>query len=103
MEESLDSERLRCLADIEGCGSMVSFVGVTRGLEAGFKVERLEFDSWERELPRVLEDIANQSISNFGVKSVVIAHRTGSVGPGEQIVCIHVASVHREEGFSACS
>ena len=103
VDKSLDSEHLRALADIEGCGSVVSFVGETRGKEEGSKVERLEFDSWEEELPRVLEDIANQSISNFGVKSVVIAHRTGSVEPGEQIVCIHVASAHREEGFSACS
>ncbi len=103
LEKSLDSERLRELADTAGCGSVVSFTGVTRGMEEGSKVERLEFDSWEAELPRVLEDIANQSISNFGVKSVVIAHRTGSVEPGEQIVCIHVASAHREEGFLACS
>tara|TARA_Y100001960_G_C14744705_1_gene864989 strand:+ start:1187 stop:1606 length:420 start_codon:yes stop_codon:yes gene_type:complete len=103
VDKSLDSEHLRDMVDTEGCGSVVSFVGVTRGQEEGSRVERLEFDSWEEELPGVLEDIANQSISNFGVKSVVIAHRTGSVEPGEKIVCIHVASAHREEGFSACS
>ena len=46
---------------------------------------------------------SNDAISSFGIFSVVIAHRTGSVCPGENIVCIHVGSAHREEGFSACS
>jgi len=91
------------MVDIEGCGSVVSFVGITRKEEEGSMVEKLEFDAWEGELQRVLEEIANQSISKFGVKSVVIAHRKGSVEPGEQIVCIHVGSAHRKEGFSACS
>ena len=66
-------------------------------------MKSLEFDAWEDKLPDVLRSIANQSISDFGVKSVVLAHRIGSVEPGENIVCIHVGSAHRAEGFSACS
>ena len=72
-------------------------------MEAGFSVKRLEFDAWEGRLKDVLRRIANESISEFGVKSVVMAHRIGSVEPGENIVCIHVGSAHREAGFSACS
>jgi len=101
--EPLDTSQLRGLVDTQGCGSIVSFVGVTRGMEEGFSVKSLEFDAWEDKLPDVLRSIANQSISDFGVKSVVLAHRIGSVEPGENIVCIHVGSAHRAEGFSACS
>ena len=101
--EPLDTSQLRGLVDTQGCGSIVSFVGVTRQMEGGFSVKRLEFDAWEDKLPDVLRSIANQSISDFGVKSVVLAHRIGSVEPGENIVCIHVGSAHRAEGFSACS
>jgi len=99
----LDVAKLRGLVDTQGCGSIVSFVGVTRGMEEGFSVKSLEFDAWGDRLPDVLRSIANQSITEFGVKSVVIAHRIGSVEPSEDIVCIHVGSAHREEGFSACS
>jgi molybdopterin synthase catalytic subunit len=99
----LDIAKLRGLIDIRGCGSIVSFVGVTRDIEDGFSVKSLEFDAWEGKLPDVLNRIAHESISEFGVTSVVIAHRIGSVEPGEDIVCIHVGSAHREEGFSACS
>ena len=101
--ERLDPEALREMLDSEGCGSVVSFVGLTRGEEGGTKVERLEFDAWEEKLPGVLNELAERAIELFGVLSVVMAHRTGSVGPGEPIVCIHVASPHRAEGFEACS
>ncbi|GIS50355.1 MAG: hypothetical protein Ct9H90mP24_6470 [Methanobacteriota archaeon] len=55
------------------------------------------------ELPKVLRRIAEEAISTFGVRSIVISHRTGFVEPGQEIVCIHVGSAHREEGFTACS
>jgi molybdopterin synthase catalytic subunit len=76
---------------------------VTRGEEDGVAVERLEFDGWEEQLPIVLRRLGEEAIEKFGVHSVVISHRTGSVGPGEPIVAIHVASPHRAEGFEACS
>jgi molybdopterin synthase catalytic subunit len=101
--KSLNIAKLRGLIDSQGCGSIVSFVGVTRGEEDGFVVKGLEFDAWGEELPNVLRRLGNEALSEFGVRSVVIAHRIGSVGPDENIVCIHVGSAHREEGFSACA
>ncbi len=101
--KSLDISRLRSIIDSEGCGSVVSFVGLTRDNEDGVPVKGLEFDAWEDELPKVLRSIAEEAISKFGVSSIVISHRTGFVEPGQEIVCIHVGSAHREEGFTACS
>ena len=99
----LDPDYLRRQLEVEGCGSVVSFVGLTRGVDDGITVERLEFDAWEEKLPEVLNNLAELAVDQFGVYSVVIAHRTGSVGPSEPIVCIHVGSAHRSEGFEACS
>ncbi len=101
--ERLDPESLRHELEVEGSGSVVSFVGLTRGEDDGITVERLEFDAWEERLPDVLNELALQALDQFGVSSVVLAHRTGSVGPSEPIVCIHIASTHRAEGFEACS
>jgi molybdopterin synthase catalytic subunit len=89
--------------NIEGCGSVVSFVGLTRGDDNGIKVKRLEFDAWENKLNHILSDIAKTSIDKFSVKSVLVAHRIGIVEPSEPIVCIHVGSKHRAAGFEACS
>ena len=101
--EQLDPDDLREMLDSDGCGSVVSFVGLTRGEDDGVTVERLEFDAWDERLTIVLAELAEQALGQFGVSSVVLAHRTGSVGPGEPIVCIHVGSPHRAEGFEACS
>ena len=101
--EQLDSDALRSELDIEGCGSIVSFLGLTRGVDEGVEVHRLEFDAWAEKLPEVLRGLASQAIEKFGVHSVAMSHRTGIVLPGEDIVCIHVASIHRREGFEACS
>ena len=100
---SIHPDNLRELLAEDGCGSVVSFVGLTRGSDGENEVHSLEFDAWGEKLPSVLESIADQAISDFGVSSVVIAHRTGVVLPGETIVCIHVGSKHRKEGFEACS
>lgn len=102
-KEILDPNYLRSLIDIEGCGSVVSFVGLTRADDNGIEVKRLEFDSWEEKLTIILSDIAKNSIHKFGVKSVLVAHRIGVVEPTEPIVCIHVSSRHRDVGFQACS
>ena len=81
----------------------ISFVGLTRGVDQGVEVQRLEFDAWEEQLPSVLQSLCFDALDRFSVKSIVMAHRTGSVEPQEPIVCIHVGSVHRAEGFEACS
>ena len=101
--DTLDPESLRNMLEIDGCGSVVSFVGLTRGIDQGVEVERLEFDAWEEQLPSVLQSLCFDALEHFAVKSIVVAHRTGSVAPEEPIVCIHVGSIHRLEGFEACS
>ena len=87
----------------EGCGAVVSFVGITRENEGAETVLRLEFDAWKDRLTPVLSRLGNEAIAEFGVRYVALSHRTGSVGPQEPIVAIHVASPHRKEAFEACS
>ena len=98
----LDPDALRSHLNTEGCGAVVSFVGITRGTEGDADVIRLEFDAWQDRLQPVLHDLAQQAIDTFGVGAVAMAHRTGHVGPQEPIVAIHVASPHRKEAFVAC-
>ena len=101
--KKLMPENLRSLLNIDECGSVVSFVGLTRGTDDGVSVKRLEFDAWEEKLSDVLREISELSIEKFKIHSVVIAHRVGIVHPSEPIVCIHVGSKHRDAGFEACS
>ena len=101
--DELDVDDLRTHLQTSGCGAIVSFTGITRGEDDGEEVLRLEFDAWQDKLSETLHSLAEQAIDRFGLKSVAMAHRTGSVGPGENIVAIHVASPHRKEAFEGCS
>ena len=101
--ENLDPNQLLKKLMFSNSGAIVSFTGLTRGDEDGIKVYSLDFDAWEEQLPNVLRDLGNKSLVQFGVESVAIAHRVGTVGPQEPIVAIHVASRHRKEAFQACS
>ena len=98
----LEPNNLLRRMNTEGCGAVVSFVGLTRETEGDADVLRLEFDAWQDKLTPVLSRLAEEAIEHFGVRSVAMAHRTGSVGPGEPIVAIHVGSPHRKEAFQAC-
>jgi len=98
----LDSEALLARLPTNGCGAVVSFLGLTRETEGDAEVLRLEFDAWQDKLNPVLRRLANEAIEMFGVRAVAMAHRTGAVGPQEPIVAIHVASPHRKEAFRAC-
>jgi len=102
-KEKLDPENLRKHVEINGCGSVISFVGYTRPYYQKKSVKRLEFESWDSKLIDILKELANQAIEQFEVISVCMVHRTGIVKPQEPIVCIHVGSAHRKEGFLACS
>ena len=100
--DALDENALKTKLPLDGCGAVVSFLGITRGMEGDAEVLRLEFDAWQEKLGPVLKNLANQACDTFGMLSVAMAHRTGRVEPQESIVSIHVASPHRKEAFQAC-
>jgi molybdopterin synthase catalytic subunit len=56
--KKLDPQALSSLLNVENCGSVVSFVGLTRGKDNDVLVKRLEFDSWEEKLSLVLQEIS---------------------------------------------
>ncbi len=102
-ESELDSELLKEKLIFNGCGAIVSFVGITRDLEDGEVVKNLEFDAWIEQLAPTLRGIAERNKEQFQVNGIAIAHRIGVVEPQENIVAIHVCSAHRKEAFLACS
>ena len=103
VETELDADALQRFLTTEGCGAVVSFLGIVRDIDEGEQVIRLEFDAWKERLEPVLRQLAEESIHIHGVSSIVLGHRIGAVGPQLPIVSIHVASPHRKEAFESCS
>jgi molybdopterin synthase catalytic subunit len=83
-------------------GAVALFLGVVRDHNEGRQVRRLEYHAYAEMALRVMRDIAADSHSRFGVSSIAIVHRKGSLEVGEVAVLVAVATPHRGEAFEAC-
>jgi molybdopterin synthase catalytic subunit len=99
--ERFQPERELASLSAEGAGAVVSFTGLARPMTRdGAKVERLYLDHHPRLTLRSLREIA-ASAERFGVAAVRIVHRCGEIAPGEPIVFVAAAALHRRAAFDA--
>lgn len=97
-----DRELADFTAGLAGEGAVVSFIGIARPRTAdGEEVERLVLDHHPRLTLASLDAIAAAARELFGITSLRIVHRHGAVAPGEPIVFVAAASVHRRAAFDA--
>jgi molybdopterin converting factor subunit 1 len=96
-------------------GGIVAFVGRTRispgtpapGQEveaarhAGRRVDSLAYEAHETMALRVLEAIAEEIGTRFGVERLAIVHRLGDVPLGEASIAVVAVASHRDAAFAA--
>jgi molybdopterin synthase catalytic subunit len=88
----------------QGCtniGAMVTFTGLCR--DEGGALATLEIEHYpgmaEAEINRAALEVA----SRWPLEAVLAVHRYGLIRPGEPIVLVITASLHRGEAFAAAS
>ncbi len=102
-------ERLSPVGDVveelrrasENVGAVLVFLGVVRGTSSGKRVLRLEYEAHGELAPKVLLELLEEAKAKHGIIDGVIEHKIGAAGVGEPVMCIAVASEHRQEGFRA--
>jgi MoaE-MoaD fusion protein len=99
---SLDREIDRLKQASPSIGAIVTFLGTTRDVSKNKQVAKLEFEHYPGMAEKILREIRDRAIREFGVIEVSIIHRIGTLPIGENIVMIAVAAVHRDEAFKAC-
>jgi molybdopterin synthase catalytic subunit len=82
----------------EDAGAIVTFLGSVRN----DGIDRMELEAFREVLQPELERIRDEAMSMYGLKSVQIIHRIGSLYVGENIVAIVCSSGHRDEAFQGC-
>ena len=87
--------------DIGGAGAVIDFWGVVRPLEEGREIEGIDYEAHREMAEHQLKRIAERAAERFGLKRVIIHHRTGFIALGEPSLFLQVASPHRSEGFKA--
>ena len=82
-------------------GAIVSFTGLCR--DEGGTLAALELEHYPGMAQAEIRRIAEQAIARWPLCGVSIIHRYGLIKPGENIVLVVTASLHRQVAFEAAS
>ena len=80
-----------------GAGAIVSFLGQVRG----DGIEALTLEHHPKVTIQVIEQIYDDAWARFAITDCLIVHRVGRLVPGEPIVLVAAASLHRRAAFEA--
>lgn len=83
-------------------GGLVTFTGVVRNHSRGKTVTRLDYEAYGEMAQKQLARIAEEATRTWPGTRVAVAHRVGSLVPGDLAVVIAVSAPHRKEAFRAC-
>ncbi|RKH07248.1 molybdenum cofactor biosynthesis protein [Corallococcus carmarthensis] len=86
----------------EGAGGLVTFSGAVRNQTKGRRVLRLEYEAYAPMAEAKLAEIGDEVARTWPGTRLAIAHRVGTLLPGELAVVIAAASAHRKEAFLGC-
>ncbi len=81
-----------------GLGGVCTFVGEVR---QDHGVEALELSHYERLTLPGMHDLADSAFDRFTLMGLLMVHRVGVMRPGEPIVCVSAAALHRRDAIDA--
>jgi molybdopterin synthase catalytic subunit len=93
-------EAIEAVAD-PAAGAIDVFLGVVRNTNKGRDVAYLEYDAYPEMAEKLMADLGQQAIDEFGLRKVALYHRIGRLEIGETSLLIAISSGHRAEAFSA--
>jgi molybdopterin synthase catalytic subunit len=101
--ESFDvaAEAARLTQGCTNIGALVSFTGLCR--DEGGALAALEIEHFSGMAEEEMTRIALDAASRWPLEGVLAVHRYGLIRPGEGIVLVITASLHRTEAFAAAS
>jgi molybdopterin synthase catalytic subunit len=82
----------------KGMGGVCTFVGEVRS-DTG--VEALELTHYEPLTLPGMHALADRAFERFDLMGLLMVHRVGMMRPGEPIVCVSAAALHRRDAIDA--
>jgi molybdopterin synthase catalytic subunit len=86
----------------EGCGAVVTFLGVVRAHHRGRRVRYLEYEAFDGLALRVFDQIDAEVREQWPAAVLGLRHRVGRLAVGDASVAVAAAAAHRAEAFQAC-
>lgn len=84
-----------------GAGAVAMFLGLAR--DEGGALKALELEHYPGMCEAELMRLAQEAAQRFALLALSIIHRYGVIVPGEAIVLVQTASLHRAEALEACA
>ncbi|MCI0468134.1 MAG: molybdenum cofactor biosynthesis protein MoaE [Beijerinckiaceae bacterium] len=84
-----------------GIGAVVTFTGICR--DEGGTLKALEIEHYPGMAEAEILRIAHEAVARWPLEAALAVHRYGLIYPGEPIVLVVTASLHRGEAFAAAS
>ena len=86
----------------DGCGAVVTFVGVVRADQDGRHVVRtLFYDAYPEMAERLIQRLVSEANARWSLGGVAVWHRLGLVEVGQIGVAVVVAAKHRAQAYAA--
>jgi MoaE-MoaD fusion protein len=83
-------------------GAVVTFDGIVRNNSRGRRTQYLVYEAYEEMALKLMQSLAQDALTRFAIRDVLLVHRLGKLEVGETSVLIAVASAHRVAAFDAC-
>lgn len=90
-----------CAALSAGAGGVASFVGVVRADAGGRALAALRLEHYPGMTEKALARLADAAMARWELTGCTIIHRVGRLLPGENIVLVASASLHRAAALAA--
>jgi molybdopterin synthase catalytic subunit len=97
----LGAESAALCAGRTDLGAVVTFTGLVRDATAGEHVSTLFLEHYPGMTESELERIEAEARARWPLQDCLIIHRYGALQPGDNIVLVITASVHRRAAFEA--
>ncbi|MCH9764700.1 MAG: molybdenum cofactor biosynthesis protein MoaE [Alphaproteobacteria bacterium] len=98
---NVGDELSRLCRDRTDIGACVTFTGLVRNENANHTILDMTLEHYPGMTEAELERIEAEAATRWPLQASLIVHRVGKLLPGEQIVLVIAASLHRQAAFEA--
>lgn len=86
-------------AGVRGAGAVVSFTGLVR--DEGGRLSAMEIEHYPGMTEKAISAMVEEAARRWALVDALVIHRHGSLAPGEAIMMVATAALHRGEAFAA--
>jgi molybdopterin synthase catalytic subunit len=93
----------RLVAGRTDIGAVVTFTGVVRDANGGGALAAMTLEHYPGMTEKELARVEAEARARWPLQASLVVHRVGTLRPGDNIVLVVTASVHREAAFDAAA